>query len=61
MGNYYVQVLESQDDLFMKFVLHKLASQLGTPLLDQAWVLHYTEEGPDSYFREYNVRQMNAQ
>jgi hypothetical protein len=45
----------------MKFILNKLASQLGTPLLEQAWVLHYTEENPDSNFREYTVRQMNAQ
>lgn len=61
MGNYYVQVLETQDELFMKFIFNKLASQLGSPLLEQAWVLHYTEEGPESYFREYTVRQMNAQ
>ena len=61
MGNYYVQILESQDDLFMKFILNRLASQIGTPLLEQAWVLHYTEEIPTSNFREYTVRQMNAQ
>ena len=26
MGNYYVQVLETQDELFMKFIFNKLAS-----------------------------------
>jgi len=26
MGNYYVQVLETQDELFMKFLFNKLAS-----------------------------------
>lgn len=61
MGNYYVQMLESQDDLFMKFILNKLASQLGSALVEQAWVLHYTEEMPTSNFREYTVRSMNTQ
>lgn len=61
MGNYYVQILESQDDLFMKFILNKLASQLGSALVEQAWVLHYTEEMPTSNFREYTVRSMNTQ
>ena len=61
MGNYYVQILESQDDLFMKFILNKLASQLGSALVEQAWVLHYTEELPTSNFREYTVRSMNTQ
>lgn len=45
----------------MKFVLNKLAASIGTPLLEQAWVLHYTEEIPTSNFKEYTVRQMNAQ
>jgi hypothetical protein len=61
MGNYYVQILESQDDLFMKFILNKLASQLGSALVEQAWVLHYTEELPTSNFKEYTVRSMNTQ
>jgi len=45
----------------MKFVIHKLGSLIGTPLLEHAWVLHYTEEVPTSSFREYTVRQMNTQ
>jgi hypothetical protein len=45
----------------MKFIINDLASRIGTPLLENAWVLHYTEERPDSYFREYTVRQMNTQ
>ncbi len=45
----------------MRFVLSELAKQVGkTPILENAWVLHYTEEVPDSHFKEYTIKQMSA-
>ena len=45
----------------MRFVLAELAKQLGkTPILENAWVLLYTEEVPESHFKEFTIKQMSA-
>ncbi len=62
IGNYAIQLLQIEDDLFMRFVLQELANQVGkTPYVDNAWVLHYTEEVPDSHFNTFVVKQISAQ
>jgi hypothetical protein len=42
LGNQFICVLQSQDDLYMRHVITQLKDLVGTtPFLEQAWVLHY--------------------
>lgn len=62
MGNHYMQVLQVKEDLFMRFILREIEKKVGKhPLCENAWVLHYSEEVPLSNFKEYTIKQMNAQ
>lgn len=46
----------------MRHVITQLKDLVGTtPFLEQAWVLHYQEELPESHFRDFQVKQVNPQ
>ena len=61
MGNYYLCLIQTEDDLYLRFVLEELQKNVGKgPYLENAWVLHFQEEVPESHFREWTCKQMPA-
>ena len=60
MGNYFLCVLQSEDDLFMRAALMGLEQKVGTtPMLENCWVLHYQEELLESHFSSFTVKTVN--
>lgn len=42
MGNYYLACIQTEDDLYLRFVLEELHKNVGKgPYLENAWVLHF--------------------
>ena len=57
MGNYSYALLQVEDDLYLRFVLKELTKLVGkTPMMENAWLLHYSEEVPESYFHSFTVK-----
>lgn len=62
LGNQYICVMQSQDDLYLRQVINHLKDQVGTtPMIENAWILHYQEELPESHFKDFQVKQVNPQ
>jgi hypothetical protein len=60
MAPYYAVLLETQDDLFMRFILEQFRTSKGDKYHEHSWVLHYSEEIPDQHFREFFVKSISS-